>query len=292
MWALLALLVVTQAKNLLPSDADVAATIQTAIHAQINPKNLTVTVTRKSNLDEDLQHLEISMSGFKVTDMPFAALSVDDTKPVVAAKPAKKHPTTSLEKQPALLQPSTKDYRIVTAHVVCSDFYIKDLKVARLELNIAEGRIPRAGIGTNQAVLSAAREVTGTITLAEDDITTFLILLNTLPVQSPNVRITKEHVTINGNTPWVVLKVPITIPVAVTGNISARNGAVLYLDNPTLNIELMNMPKAVADKILKNLNPLVDLNAALILHVPITIASTSTEERKLILTGSLGYPKP
>ncbi len=292
MWAFLAFLVVTQAKNQLPSDADVAAKIQTAIHAQINPKSLTVTVTRKSNFDEDLQHLEITMSGFKVTDMPFADLPADDAKPVVVAKPAKKHPTTSLEKQPALLQPSTKDYRIVTAHVVCTDFYIKDLKIARLELNITEGRLPRAGIGANKAVLSAARDVTGTMTLAEDDITTFLILLNTLPVQSPNVRIKKEHVTINGNTPWVVLKVPITIPVAVTGNFSARNGAVLYLDNPTLNIELMNMPKAVADKILKNLNPLVDLNGALTLHVPITITSTSTEERKLILTGSLAYPKP
>ena len=290
MWALLAFLVITQAEKRIPSDVDVAKKIEVAIQEQIHPKKLTVAVTRKTNLDEDIEHLEVEMSGFTVTDMPFAAPAVVATAPV---EPAKDVPlTSSLEKQPPLMSAKTNDYRLVTAHVVCTDFHIKELKVARLELNITEGRIPRAGIGAAQAVLSAAEVVNGTMILEENDITGFLIKLNTLPLQSPNVRIKKDSATINGNTPWVVLKVPITLPVAVSGKVTARNGAVLYLDNPTLNVELVNLHKVIADRILKDLNPLVDLNTALNLHVPITITGTESTERKLIFTGTLGYPKP
>ena len=145
----------------------------------------------------------------------------------------------------------------------------------------------REAIDAGGLRISAAGRVEGYLLLDQAGVTTFLRTLNTLPIADPSVTFTKDQATITGAMPWVV-----RVPVEVTGVVKARDGAVLYMENPTLKFSIVNVPKFVADRALQSVNPLVDLNAALHMTAPLTVNTVTLGDGTLRLEGTLAFPKP
>jgi hypothetical protein len=84
----------------------------------------------------------------------------------------------------------------------------------------------------------------------------------------------------------------VRVPIEVNGTVGVRDGAVLYLDQPTLKFSIVNVPQFIADRVLQGVNPLVDLNAALHLTTPLTLTRATLGEGTLRLEGTMAFPKP
>jgi len=265
---LFAVLVLGALGSKIPSDADIAARLEDTIRLQLHPENVRVVVKRPSLLSTTFEQVEITITGFNADKLPLAM------QPPPAA-PAGKKPRRR-----------ERQIRIVDARLTCERFVVNGLPVRTLAWQGKDVHLPFKAVQAGVFQISAARSVTGYVEVNQDDLTQFLRTLP-LPITEPEVVITPEECLVNGNA-HVLTKIPIHL----SGQLIARDGAVLYLDKPRLRVTVIPVPGFVSRHVLKNLNPLADLNQALQLPAPLTITRSSQQHGALRIEGALLFPQP
>jgi hypothetical protein len=292
MTAILAFLLFTTLGARIPTDAEIAGRIEASIREQYQPDAVTVTVRRRTPLSTTMEEVEIRISGFRATSFPFLATGPAQTQVAMAAAAplalvgGERGEMTLVANLTPDRKPA-KMMRVVQGRLICERFVLQSLPVQRIELTATEARIPRDAAETGKLSIAAADRLEGYVLLNQTGVTTFLRTLDTLPITDPVVTFTNERATITGSMPWVV-----RVPIEVNGTVGVRDGAVLYLDQPTLKFSIVNVPQFIADRVLQGVNPLVDLNAALHLTTPLTLTRATLGEGTLRLEGTMAFPKP
>lgn len=251
----------------IPSDADIAARIEEAIRAQLHPTSVTVLVRRRSSLSTTVEQLDITISGFQADQLPLSAPA--PPLPTGNGKPKK-----------------DRQIRIVEVHVTCTDFTVNALPIHRLELNGRNVYLPWQTVKTGEFQIAAAELVAGMLVVNQQDLTTFLGTQQ-LPISNPQLIVSPEEVRVSGITRGMV-----KCPVQVAGRLTARNGAVLYLVKPHLKVSVVPMPDFITRRLLKDINPLADLNAQFQLPAPLLITNTVQQNEALRFEGALQFPAP
>jgi len=264
---LFAVLVLGALGSKIPTDADIAARLEDAIRTQLHPESVRVVVKRPSALSTTFEQVDITISGFNASQLPLDAMPA---APTVGGKPAR----------------PGRQIRIVKASLTCENFVVNGLPVRALAWQGNDVYLPFQSIRAGIFQISAARAVNGYVVVREDDLTKFLRTL-TLPITEPELSITPGECRVDG-----VTRMLVKLPISLTGQLTARNGAVLYLDNPRLRVTVVPIPKFVSNRVLKDLNPLADLNAAMKLPAPLEITRTTQERGTLRIEGALLFPKP
>jgi hypothetical protein len=267
MYALLAFLLLSVLKAQIPTDREIAAQIEQAIRDSLHPATVSVSVSRRSQVSTVIDQVEIHMSGFTVSELPFTAPAPGQVGTGGGGSPPQ--------------------FRIVEAHIVCENFTVLALPVASMEVYGDEVRISKAGVEGGYLEITAAERATGALILDQAGLTALLRTQPNLPIRDPEVVLTPGECEIRGVTPWAV-----GIPVGVVGPLLAQDGAVFTLASPVLHVISAPIPGPVGDRVLTNINPLVDVNAALKLPVRLIITRAATAEGTLRLEGSLDFPQP
>jgi len=263
---LFAVLVLGALGSKIPTDADIAARIEDALRTQLHPEFVRVVVKRPSALSTTFEQVEITISGFNASQLPLDALP--------AAPPA------GMPGRPG------RQIRIVNARLTCEHFIVNGLPVRTLAWEGKDLYLPFQAVRAGVFQVSAARAVTGYMVVNEDDLTTFLRTL-TLPITQPELSITPAECRVDG-----VTRMTVKLPISLSGRLTARHGAVLYLDQPHLRVSVVPIPRFVSNRVLKDLNPLADLNAAMKLPAPLEITRTTQQHGALRIEGALLFPKP
>lgn len=267
---LFAVLVLGALGSKIPTDADIAARIEDAIRTQLRPESVRVVVKRPSALSTTFEQVEITISGFNANQLPLDALPAAPPSASSAGKPAR----------------PGRQIHIVNARLTCEHFVVNGLPVRTLAWEGKDLYLPFQAVRAGVFQISAARAVTGYVVVNEEDLTTFLRTL-TLPITEPELNITPAECQVSGNT-----RTAVKLPIRLSGRLTARNGAVLYLDQPRLRVSAVPIPKFVSNRVLKDLNPLADLNAAMNLPAPLEITKTTQQHGALRIEGALLFPKP
>jgi len=265
---LLAVLVLGALGSKIPSDGDIAARLEDAIRLQLHPERVRVVVKRPSRLSTTFEKVEITITGFNADKLPLAM-----PPPLAAAageKPRRRE----------------RQIRIADVRLTCERFVVNGLAVSELALQGKDVHLPFKAVRAGVFQVSAARSVTGYVVVKQDDLTKFLGTLP-LPITDPKVNITPAECLVNGNA-----RILVKIPIHLSGQLIARDGAVLYLDKPRLRVTAIPVPAFVSKHVLKNLNPLADLNKALQLPAPLTITRSSQQHGQLRIEGELRFPPP
>lgn len=263
---LFAVLVLGALGSKIPTDADIAARLEDAIRTQLHPESVRVVVKRPSALSTTFEQVDITISGFNASQLPLDALPAAPA----GGKPAR----------------PGRQIRIVKASLTCENFVVNGLPVRTLAWQGSDVYLPFQSIRAGIFQISAARAVNGYVVVQEDDLTKFLRTL-TLPITEPELSISPTECRIEG-----VTRTMIKLPISLSGHLTARNGAVLYLDQPHLRVTVIPIPKFVSNRVLKDLNPLADLNAAMKLPAPLEITKTTQQRGALRIEGALLFPKP
>ncbi len=271
----------------IPTDSEIEARLTATIREALHPDYVKVDVTRSSPLSTTFQRVDITISGFSADSLPFA---LPDAAPadVPAAAPAPDAAKVAPSTAPAAPAPrrAGKQIRLRLANVRCTDFTLNHVRVQQLELTATEMYLPLQAILHGQFQITAAASVTGTVQLRQDDLTAYLSTRE-LPITHPTLTLAPDACRLKGNS-----RTLIPMPIQLSGTLAARDGAVLYLDNPRLRVSVIPVPGIIADRVLRDLNPLGDLNAEFKLPAPLRITRTTMQEGMLILEGALLFPAP
>lgn len=264
MTALLALLLLGTLGSRIPSDADIAARIETLIRTQFHPASVTVTVHRNSPFSTTLQQVDIRVSGFTANSLPFTG------------------PPGGTVLPPA----DDKQIQVVRAQVVCEDFTAGGLPIRRMAWEVTDARIPLAAVHGGGFTITAARSALGAFTLDEEGLTRFL-RTRSLPLTFPSVRLDPAGCRVSGTT-----RAMVAVPVAVGGRLTTRGNAVLWLQDPKLHVSIVPVPGVVTSRLLRDINPLTDLNRDLKLPIPLRITHILHGEGTLRIDAALEFPPP
>lgn len=253
---------------LVPSDREIAARIETAINGQLHPKAVAVTLQRNSIFSSTVRQLDITITGFSADTLPF---TIQGPAPrVVAAR--------------ADAETNERLIRVVDTHIHCADFRVKGMPVQRLELTLHEMRVPAAGASAGQFAISSAESANCTAAFTDANLTQFL-RLRKLPMAMPTVHVTTHGCQVRGTLPTFL-----RASVEVSGRIAYKKQAILYLQNPTIRIQAVRIPTVIANRVLKQINPLTDLNTDFPLPVPLTITKVEHAKGLLRCKGILHFP--
>ncbi len=231
----------------IPTDADIAAQIATAIRGQLAPKTVNVVVHRPSPLSTTLNELDIDLSGFTLANLPSGAL----------AGPAAGAPIKG------------RQVHIRHTHLHGEDFTAMGMPIYRAEIDLSDVVVPLATVSSGGLHIASAGAASGYVTLQQSGLTSYL-QTKKLPLDESEVIITQEGCRIRGMT-----QTAISLPIELEGRLAVRNGAVLYLENPHLRVSVVPVPAFIANRVLKRINPLVDLNADMKLPVHVNITKTT-----------------
>jgi hypothetical protein len=298
MAVLLLLLLWGVVDHTVPTDGDIAAQVEASLRGQLQPRAVQVTVERRSRFTTRLETMDITLRGFTADQLPFSAAPAPASAPAVETPPvdatvtpppadiatppsAVKSPRASKPKKPK----PEKQVEIGTLHLRCEDFTVAGTPVQAVDLTLKEVRVPFSAVKAGQMAISSVELANGTLTLHETALTRFL-RAQALPVSDPTVRITPDGVRVTGG-----LKAFLNTPVDIRGKIAARNGGILYLDKPALNVLKVPVPGVIVDAALKQIDPLTDLNKDFPLPVPVSIATIDHRERTLTFNIALLFPK-
>jgi hypothetical protein len=268
---LFAVLVLGALGSKIPSDADIATGIEDAIRAQLHPEAVRVVVKRPSAFSTTFTQVDITITGFNADKLPLAM-----QPPTPAPAPAAGNKPRRRERQ----------LRIVNARLTCERFIVNGLPVRSMGWQGKDVHLPFKAVRAGAFQISAARSVTGYVVVNQGDLTKFLRTLH-LPITEPEVIITPAECRVNGNARALT-----KIPIRLSGQLIARDGAVLYLDKPRLRVTVVPVPAFISRRVLKNLNPLADLNAAMQLPAPLAITRATQQHGALRLEGALLFPIP
>ncbi|MHB0939114.1 MAG: LmeA family phospholipid-binding protein [Armatimonadota bacterium] len=263
---LFAVLVLGALGSKIPTDADIAARIEDAIRTQLHPEKVRVVVKRPSALSTTFEQVEITISGFNASQLPLDALP---------AAPAGEKPA----------RPG-RQIRIVNARLTCENFVVNGLPVDTLAWQGSDVYLPFQSVREGIFHISSARSVNGYVVVKEDDLTKFLRTL-TLPITEPSLSITPAECQVEG-----VTRLMVKLPIRLSGRLAARNGAMLYLDDARLRVTVVPIPKFVSNRVLKDLNPLADLNQMMPLPAPLEVTRLTQQHGALRIEGALLFPKP
>jgi len=266
---LFAVLVLGALGSKIPTDADIAARLEDAIRTQLHPESVHVMVKRPSVLSTTFEQLEITITGFNADKLPLAL------QPPAAPAPGAGAPRRQ-----------GREILLRTARLTCERFVVNGLPVRTLAWQGKDVYLPFKAVRAGAFQISAARAVTGYVVVQQDDLTQFLRTLP-LPITEPDVVISPAECLVNGNARMLT-----RIPIHLTGQLVARDGAVLYLDKPRLRVTIIPVPGFVANRVLKDLNPLADLNAAMQLPAPLKITRTTQQHGALRFEGAMLFPQP
>jgi len=278
----LALLLLGTIQSKLPTDADIAKQVENAIRAQLHPANVQVVVCRNSPFTTTVQRLDITISGFTLD-----GLSLGHGGPATTAMQPVADMAPRNESLQSIPHPSGRQIRIRDAKIICRDFILKSLTVQELELHIHELRLPLRSVTGGSFAISGIETVAGSVVLPQQGLTDFL-RGHKLPLERPEVVVTPEGCSVKGFYHAALL----SVPVEVTGWLIVKEKAILWLDNPQLKMSHVTLPKFITDRVLKSVNPLVDLNAELSLPAPLTITRITHAAGSLRLDAVLNFPPP
>ncbi len=274
----LALLLLGTVQAKLPTDADIARQIESTIRAQLHPANVQVVVSRHSPLTTTVQHLEITITGFTLDGLP----ALPGLQPA-----ADTQSTPHNAMQQYIVRPSGRQIRIMDAQVVCRDFVLKSLPVQELTLHIHELRIPLNCVTGGSFAISGVESVIGSVVLQQQGLTDFL-RGRKLPLARPEVVVTPDGCSVKGLYHAALL----TVPVEVSGRLIVKEQAILCLGDPKLKMSRVTLPRIIADRLLKGVNPLVDLNTDFALPAPVTITQITHAAGSLRLDAMMNFPPP
>lgn len=256
----------------IPTNHEIEMRLETAIRAYLHPQRVEVRVERASPFSTTFQRIDITISGFTADGLP-----LDLTAPVPPDGDGAALPAPRRKARQILLE---------TAVLRCTDFTVNHLRVQQLELTGTEVSLPLQAVSAGKFQITAAAAVTGAIQLRQEDLTAYLRTCE-LPITNPKVTLAPGECRISGDTRTLV-----RLPIQLTGEPAARQGAVLYLDNPHLRVSIVPVPAFIADRVLRDINPLADLNAAFNLPAPLSITRTTTTDGLLRFDGALLFPLP
>ncbi|HEY3415569.1 MAG TPA: DUF2993 domain-containing protein [Armatimonadota bacterium] len=272
MGALLAVLLLGILGAKVPSDAKIAATIEQAIREQLHPASVQVVVQRKSPFSSTLDRVDVTISGVSTPGLSFFS---------APAAPAAQTPGAAVPPRPA-----PRMIRIVDLHLLCRQVDAGTLPIAEMGWQLHEVRVPVGPAGQQRFTIAAAEQATGYFLLDEKGLTNFLRSRD-LPLTDPTVTLTDAGCTLRGN-----IHLLVRVPVEISGHITARDQAKLHLTDPKLHLSVVPIPDAVAQRLLRNLNPLTDLNADLHLPAPLTITQVTHGAGAVRFATTLQFPPP
>jgi len=263
----------------IPSDANIAARIEETIRAQLQPERVQVVVKRNSSLSTTIERLEITIVGFDADKLPLGTPASE--KQAASASVAK------LAASAVATPRRGRQVHIVEAHIRCERFLINALPVQSLDLQGQHLYIPWQAVRTGDFEISAAQQVRGTLLLREQDLTRYLRTMPELPLTEPTLQILPTECRISGNT-----RTAVKMPIQLAGKLAVRDDAVLYLDHPRLRVSVVPVPSLVANRILRDINPLADLNAEFDFPAPLTITNVTQQNGTLRFDATLRFPTP
>ncbi|HEY3379853.1 MAG TPA: hypothetical protein VGL77_20455 [Armatimonadota bacterium] len=260
----------------IPTDRQIAAQIADTIRAQIHPQSLKVVVHRTSSFTSKIRTLDITISGFHVEALP-TTLSGATAKGGVTMVDA-----------PAMARNTAKSHmiQVENTHVVCENFTVQQLPVKSIDLKFHNMQVPLECAQSGQLVIASAESALGSAVFDEAGLAAFL-QTRKLPVSHPTIQLTKDGCVVSGR-----YRAFGNVPVEVSGNLLAKNKAVLYLEHPKLRVSEVPIPDFVTAQLLKEINPLADLNSDLKLPAPLTIINVTHGEGTLRVDGQMVFPKP
>jgi hypothetical protein len=273
----LAIILLGAVGSRIPTDADIAARIETTLRQQLHPSGIHVVVERRSALSTTFERVDITITGFTADAFP---LGVQPAPAVVMAPipgPAHRDGDTPVD-------PPGRQIRIKHAHLLCKDFTLKGLPIKEMDWDLNEVRMPWESAKAGKLDISSADSAIGYCLLREQGITRFVRTRN-LPLDDPEVLFTTAGCQVKGTTQSFI-----QIPVEVSGQVVARQHAVLYLNDPKLHVSVLAVPHAITERVLKGINPLIDLNADLHLPVALTVTGVTHGNGTLRFDATLQFP--
>lgn len=255
-----------------PTDAELAAKIETTIQQQLHPAQVQVTLERRSRLSTKVRRVDVTISGFTVDNLPFTI------RPQAAPIPGPAHRDGDA--------PREKMVRIVDLALHCADFSVKGIPFKALNLDLHEVRIPSQAVREGRFEIAAAETVAGEALITEAGLEQFLRTRD-LPLEKIAIELTPQQCQVRGTTKFIV-----NVPVTVSGRVGVRDGAVLWLEQPKLQVSIIKVPQLLTDRILKDINPLADVNKELQLAVPLTITQVTHEKGALRFGVRFDMPAP
>ena len=261
-------------RHAVPSDAKIAAAIETQLRTLLHPAVVQVTVHRTSPFSTTFERVDITIEKFNLD-----ALSMpSDATPV--------KPTAMSDPPSAPASAGGQTIRIIQTRIECRDFTAQQLEIPTLVMDAHELHIPLDSLHGNALQIAAAESVTGYLLAPQASLTNYLRTLH-LPITDPRVTITPDGCRIDGTAHAMI-----NLPVQLTGRIMARDGAVLYFDAPKLKVSVIPLPASLTNRLLRSVNPLIDLNASLHLPAPLTITGITHQPGMLRLDMALRFPLP
>jgi len=223
-----------------------------------------VVVKRHSPFATTIDRLEVSITGAALTRMPAQVQVVSGGSATGAGR----------------------QIRIIDLILHVEDMQVGALPIESADFHGHELRVPLDRISQGSLAVASAQSLTGSVTCTEGGLGGFL-RTRTLPIDAPEVRVTPGGCSLSGQTQSFI-----GLPVEVSGILIARDGAVLYLLHPELHVSIVAMPSFVRNAVLKKMNPLVDLNAALKLPAPAVITRIAHLDGALRFDAELRLPAP
>jgi len=263
----------------IPTDRDLEVKLADALRNSLHPQSVKVSIYRRSIFSTTVRKLDVSMSGFSA-----------DNIPLMKEQPAPPAPTTTgvvttLAKPVVKKKQSTEiKVRIVNAAIHCDHFEVKSIPVLSLDLAIRDIFIPLRG---SDIKIESGKSAVCTVAFDEQGLTQFLRSRNHLPVNDAKVRLTKDGCIVTGK-----IKAFFNTPVELSGRIMVKDQAVLYIDQPKVRVSALTLPGFVTERLLKDINPIADLNTDFDFPVPITVSSLTHDDGKLTFVADLHLPQP
>ncbi len=281
---LLAVLLLGTLGSKIPTDAEIAARIEDEIRASCHPASVRVVVKRHSALSTTLERVDITIVGFTADNLPMATAAAPSVRRASTAPT--RTPTAPTAPTTPAARTNDRQIHVVEAHLCCEEFIVKSLPVQRMVWDGRNVYLSWNSIKAGVFRISAAESMVGSLVLQQQGLTDF-IRTCPVPLDVPEVVIRPNECLVNGTTRTFV-----GMPVQLSGRLVARDGAVLYLDNPRLKVSVLPIPAAVSSRLLKDINPLVNLNTAFQLPAPLAITGTTLGDGILRFEGRLMFPQP
>jgi len=281
----------------IPTDHSLAIKMEDAIRRQMHPETVQVVLHRRNRFSHFVQRLDVNLTGFTADDLPFKVASqpvhiggpstgtpdtTSNTLPTTTSNPTNPDTTTIIPPTPVSVARRTIAIKVGRLH--CARFTMHELPVKEMTWTFSGIRVAEDSLGTGGFNISSMRSAVGSITLDTAGITAFLQHQH-LPIDSPTVTLAEDGIHLRGTVEMVV-----KLPIEVTGKIVARDGGVLYLDHPSILVEHVEVPDVLAARMLKQINPLINLNTMLQLPAPITITAVTHGSGLLRFDGILSLP--
>ena len=266
----------------IPTDRDLEVKLTDALRHNLRPQSVKVSIYRRSIFSTTVRKLDVSLSGFSTDNIPLMK------EQAAAPAPA---PTATTGAGAALAKPVVKKkksteikVRIVNANIHCDHFEVKSIPVLSLDLAIRDIFIPLRG---DDIKIESGKSAICTVAFDEQGLTQFLRSRNHLPVNDAKVRLTKDGCIVTGK-----IKAFFNTPVELSGRILVKDQAVLYIDQPKVRVSALTLPGFVTERLLKDINPIADLNTDFDFPVPITVSSLTHDDGKLTFVADLHLPQP